>query len=68
MIRRFLAAIWAWLLPETTVCSWCYGTVGQPVRDPEAVSWLGDGARTWCSWRCQAAQVDFEINAEGERS
>ena len=45
-------------------CDWCAGPILEPVRDPVTVSWLGDGAPTWCSTACMESQSEHAINAD----
>ena len=49
-------------------CDWCDGPVVQPVRDGEAVSWLGKGAATYCSKACLDAHDEQRINAAGNEA
>jgi len=52
-------------LRANTWCAWCDSPVVQPVRDAEAVSWLGKGAATYCSQTCLDAHDEQRINAAG---
>ena len=49
-------------------CEWCDSPVVEPVRDDEAVSWLGKGASTFCSQTCLDAHDEARINAAGNAS
>jgi hypothetical protein len=49
-------------------CDWCDGPVTTPVRDAEAVSWLGKGAATYCSQTCLDAHDEARINAAGNEA
>jgi len=49
-------------------CDWCDSRVVEPVRDAEAVSWLGKGAATYCSKACLDAHDESRINAAGNAS
>lgn len=49
----------------TVDCDFCERPVATPIRDPEAVSWLGDGAATFCSTDCLDAYDEHRINAAG---
>ena len=49
-------------------CDWCDGPVVEPVRDGEAVSWLGKGASTFCSQTCLDAHDESRINAAGNEA
>ena len=53
---------------RTDTCDWCDGPVVQPVRDGEAVSWLGKGAATYCSKACLDAHDEQRINAAGNEA
>jgi hypothetical protein len=49
-----------------TVCAECGGSiVGEPVIDPEARAWLGEGADAYCSLVCIEAHNEARINAYG---
>ena len=52
-------------LREQVCCDWCDSPVVQPVRDAEAVSWLGKGAATYCSKTCLDAHDEAAQNADG---
>lgn len=50
------------------LCAWCDADIiGEPVRDAEAVGWLGRGAQTYCSTGCLHAAEDAAIEAEANR-
>jgi hypothetical protein len=49
-------------------CDFCGGPILVPVRDPVAVSWLGDQASTWCSQACMTAQAEARIEAQAAQS
>ena len=49
-------------------CDWCDGPVVEPVRDAEAVAWLGKGASTFCSKACLDAHDEQRINAAGNEA
>ena len=55
-------------LRANTWCAWCDSPVVQPVRDAEAVSWLGKGASTFCSRTCLDAHDEQRINAAGNEA
>jgi len=55
-------------LREQVWCDWCDSPVVQPVRDAEAVSWLGKGASTFCSQTCLDAHDEQRINAAGNEA
>ena len=55
-------------LRADTWCAWCDGPVVEPVRDDEAVSWLGKGAATYCSKACLDAHDEQRINAAGNEA
>ena len=55
-------------LRADTWCDWCDGPVVEPVRDGEAVSWLGKGASTFCSQTCLDAHDEQRINAAGNEA
>lgn len=46
-------------------CDWCDKPVLTPVRDEVAVSWIGDGASTYCSRGCLERHAEHRINAAG---
>lgn len=46
-------------------CDWCDSEVTEPVRDEQAVAWIGDGASTYCSRACMEAHTEHRINAAG---
>jgi hypothetical protein len=49
-----------------TVCAECGGPIlGEPVIDPEARAWLGEGADAYCSLVCIEAHNEARINAYG---
>lgn len=50
---------------RATFCSWCDGPVLIPVRDAEAVSWVGAGASTYCSRACLENHAEHRINVSG---
>jgi hypothetical protein len=55
-------------LRAVVYCDWCDGPVVEPVRDAEAVSWLGKGAATYCSQACLDAHDEQRINAAGNEA
>ena len=52
-------------LRANTWCAWCDSPVVEPVRDAEAVAWLGKGAATYCTQACLDAHDEAAQNAEG---
>ena len=52
--------------PQDVRCDFCDELImGTPVRDAEAVSWIGAGASTYCSRTCLQAHSEQRINAAG---
>lgn len=53
-------------IAELRTCAWCGEPItGEPIVDPEAVSWIGTGASAWCCQRCRDAHTNHRINTAG---
>lgn len=46
-------------------CDCCGMPCPTPVRDPTEVSWVGAGARSFCSPECLAARTEQQTDADG---